>query len=180
MGARVIPGHQPMKREHGGVGIGIVRLVALEASGHGRVQDAPQFEREARVRRLLQRRPPESDVPVRIAREHAREPLPDVILGDRHLRREHVLQAPRVEAQPEHRRATHQRAVPRFERVDPRHRRGTDAVGKCVPAAARGRGEEVEQELGMPMRPLDCEPDDVRRQLSHFRSGVGKQLSLLR
>ena len=61
------------------------------------VQLAPQLERETPVGNLLQRGPSEAHVSVAVAGEYGRQPVPEPIVGQGHVRSEHVRQAPRIE-----------------------------------------------------------------------------------
>ena len=89
-------------------------------------------------------------MPVGLAREYARQAVPEGVLGYRRGGVEHVGQTARVEVDAEHGGPPDNCGVARIEGVDARHGRGADALGKLVAVAGSGRREQVLQELGAP------------------------------
>ena len=100
-----------MQREHRGIGIHVSTLDAFECYGHRAMQLTPQAERKRLVSNLAQCGPLEPDMAVWIASEHTPEPQPGRSIRSGRIGGQNVVQAPRVEGEPEDGSASHQCAV---------------------------------------------------------------------
>ena len=116
---------------------------------------------------------------VGLAREHARESLPEPVLGEWHTGFENVCQSTRMEVDPEHGRPSDHGAVTRVECIDPRHRRRADALGELF-AIARGRGrQQIEQKLGTAAGTLDGQLHDMWWHLACLGAGKRQIMSVV-
>ena len=70
-----------MMGEHSRVGIELATLIVLKPQADLHMEPAPELEGQARVGRLLQGGPLETDMPPGLAREHAGQALPESVLG---------------------------------------------------------------------------------------------------
>ena len=126
------------------------------------VQLAPQLERQARIGHLLQRGPAEAHVAVGLAREHLRQPVPEALVGKRHVGRDHI------------RSGDGDGSSARAPRPGGRSRRRAGPGRRCAPSWRRRRCREARR--GCPRRrrragragTRGC-PGAIGRQLQHVR-----------